>query len=666
MPTKEEPHVAARLALALRPLLAPVVLLMFLVVLAARPPEAAAAPTQLFLSEYVEGSGSNKALEIYNGTGTPVTLDGAYDIQIFANGSATATATIPLTGTIASGDAFVLVRSAADSSLLTLADQTTTNFLFNGNDAIALRSAGVAVDVIGQIGVDPGLEWGAGDASTADNTLRRLAAIEGGDPNGADAFDPAVQWSGLPIDTFDDLGHHSTSSGGGGGPGENAAPHALDDAIAVDEDAGGPIDVLANDTDPDGDPLVITGVTDPANGSASLVGSAVAYAPDVDFHGSDTFDYTISDGHGGADTGSVTVTVLPVNDDPDAEEDAATLEEDEPSTIDVLANDEDVDGDPLLVVDVDDPDHGTASIAPDARSVIYAPDPNWNGTETFGYLVSDGQQGAELGEVVVTVTPVDDPPRAEPDTAVVAQNSSVIVDVVANDSAGPADEAAQQLTVVAVEAPAHGAAELVTTGPDAGAIRYTPAVGYAGADAFTYDVSDGSLVATGTVTVAVRAVSLRSLCGLTPTIVGTRGNDVITGTPGNDVIHAKRGNDLIDGGGGNDIVCGGPGADEITTLGGDDRIAGGAGSDTIESGAGVDGVRGGFGSDTIATGAGNDAIAAGPGPDSVNAGDGTNTLRGGAGDDDLRAGAGDDRIDGGAGVDSCDGGGGRNSLRNCE
>jgi Ca2+-binding RTX toxin-like protein len=643
------------------------VLLVLLLALAVRPPGAAGAPTELFLSEYLEGSGSNKALELYNGTGAPVSLDGAYDIQIFANGSATATATIPLTGTVAPSGAFVLVRSAADPALLALGDQTTTNFLFNGNDAIALRSAGVIVDVLGQIGVDPGLEWGTGDASTADNTLRRRPAIEGGDANGSDPFDPAVQWSGLPIDTFDDLGSHSISGGGGGGGGgDNGAPTAVDDAVAADEDTSSTFGVLANDADPDGDPLSVSGVTDPANGSASIAGLAVTYTPDVDFNGVDAFEYTISDGHGGFDTATVTVTVLPANDDPDPQEDAVTVDEDEPATVDVLANDEDVDGDPLLVVDVEDPEHGTASIAPDARSVIYAPDPNWNGTETFGYVVSDGQDGSDLGEIVLTVTPVNDPPRAEPDSAVVAQNSSVLVDVIANDSAGPADEAQQQLTVVAVGSPGHGVAELVSTGPDAGKIRYTPASGYTGDDSFTYDVSDGSLVATGTVTIAVRAVALRSLCGLTPTIVGTRGNDEITGTPGNDVIYARRGNDTIDGAGGNDIVCGGPGADEVTTLAGDDRVAGGAGADTVETGAGADGVRGGFGGDTITTGDGSDRVAAGPGPDSVDAGDGANVLGGGAGNDSLRAGAGDDRIDGGAGVDSCDAGSGRNSLRNCE
>ena len=143
--------------------------------------EARGAPSELFLSEYVEGSGNNKALEIWNGTAQPVTLSGRYDVQVYANGSPTATATVPLAGVVAAGDAFVLVRSAASAALLALGDQTTTNFLFNGNDAIALRRDGIVVDVLGQIGVDPGTAWGSGDTSTLDRTLRRAPVVIGGD-----------------------------------------------------------------------------------------------------------------------------------------------------------------------------------------------------------------------------------------------------------------------------------------------------------------------------------------------------------------------------------------------------------------------------------------------------------------------------------------------------
>ncbi len=626
---------------------------------------ASAAPTELFFSEYVEGSSNNKALEIFNGTGAAVTLTGSYDIQIFANGSPTATATIPLTGSVPDGDVFVLARSTAVAAVLAVADQTTTNFLFNGNDALALRKAGTIVDVLGQIGNDPGVEWGTGDASTADNTLRRKASIQSGDVNSSDPFDPASQWDGLPIDTFDGLGSHSLSGGGGGG--SNGDPTAQADSVALDEDTGpATIAVLANDTDPDGDPLSIASVSDPAHGMAIAGASAVTYRPDVDFAGSDTFTYAISDGQGGSDTASVTITVNPVNDDPDPEDDAATTSKNVPASIAVVANDQDVDGDSLHVTLAEGAEHGTTTVSPDGLSVIYSPNPDFTGSDTFEYTVSDGHDGAESAEVAVTVTSVNEPPIARTDSATTAAGESVLIDVLANDSPGPPGETGQTLTLVSVGAPANGSAAPVASGPDAGKVRYTPNAGFRGSDSFTYIVSDGSMTATGTVDVEVAQQSFRQLCSLTPTILGTTGDDIITGTPGDDVIRARRGNDVIDGRGGNDVICAGPGADRVTAGGGDDRIAAGTGADTVDSGAGDDRVRGGFGRDSIVTGAGNDSIAGGPGGDTIDAGDGDNRVGAGEGDDAITAGAGNDRIDGGPGTDTCDADGGRNSIARCE
>jgi predicted extracellular nuclease len=91
---------------------------------------AQAAVTDLLFSEYVEGSSTNKALELFNGTAGPVQLEGAYDIQLYVNGNTSATATISLVGTVAPGDAFVLARAGAAAALVARVDQTTSNFLF--------------------------------------------------------------------------------------------------------------------------------------------------------------------------------------------------------------------------------------------------------------------------------------------------------------------------------------------------------------------------------------------------------------------------------------------------------------------------------------------------------------------------------------------------------
>src|SRR5215510_10659113 len=167
----------------------------------------ALAAGDLYFSEYVEGSSNNKALEIFNGTGVAVNLS-TYQVKYFFNGSTTAGLTISLSGTLAPGDVFVLAQASADAAILAQADLTNGSGWFNGDDAVALVHSGVNIDVIGQIGLDPGSEWGLGDTSTADNTLRRLTSVTGGDPNGADAFDPSLEWAGFPINTFDGLGQY--------------------------------------------------------------------------------------------------------------------------------------------------------------------------------------------------------------------------------------------------------------------------------------------------------------------------------------------------------------------------------------------------------------------------------------------------------------------------
>lgn len=166
----------------------------------------------LFFSEYIEGTSNNKALEIYNGTGSAVDLAaGGYNIQTFFNGSASAGLTINLTGNVASGDVYVVAHSSANATILAQADQTNGAGWYNGNDAVVLRKGTIILDAIGQIGFNPGTEWGTGLTSTANNTLRRKSSICSGDVNANDVFDPAVEWNGYATDTFDGLGTHTAN-----------------------------------------------------------------------------------------------------------------------------------------------------------------------------------------------------------------------------------------------------------------------------------------------------------------------------------------------------------------------------------------------------------------------------------------------------------------------
>ncbi|WP_246149974.1 ExeM/NucH family extracellular endonuclease [Agromyces intestinalis] len=172
----------------------------------------AAAPPDLFISEVIEGSSNNKAVEVFNPTGEPIALDGV-SLQMFFNGSASAGLTIPLTGTVTAGDVFVVAHGSSSAPILAQADLTNGAGWFNGDDAIVLTAGGAVIDSFGQTGVDPGTEWGTGVTSTADNTLRRKASVCEGDTNPADAFDPAIEWDGFAIDTFDGLGAHTADCG---------------------------------------------------------------------------------------------------------------------------------------------------------------------------------------------------------------------------------------------------------------------------------------------------------------------------------------------------------------------------------------------------------------------------------------------------------------------
>lgn len=169
----------------------------------------------LYFSEYIEGSSNNKALEIYNSSSEAINLSG-YKVEIYFNGSASAGLTINLAGTIPAQGVFVLAHGGANATILASANQTNSSGWFNGDDAIVLKNGGTILDSIGQVGFDPGAEWGTGLTSTADNTLRRRTSITSGDTAINSSFNPADEWDGYAQDTFDHLGSYQGSSNGGG------------------------------------------------------------------------------------------------------------------------------------------------------------------------------------------------------------------------------------------------------------------------------------------------------------------------------------------------------------------------------------------------------------------------------------------------------------------
>ncbi|WP_249138549.1 ExeM/NucH family extracellular endonuclease [Phycicoccus avicenniae] len=189
-------------------------------------PASADPATDLVVSEYVEGSSFNKALEIYNGTGADIDLSGGgYRLELYSNGSSGVTSSLALTGTVAAGDVFVAAHPSADPAILAQADVTNGGVVnFNGDDAVVLRKGGATgsvVDSFGQVGVDPGTRWGTGDVTTQDSTLRRMASVCAGDTTPDDAFDPALEWDAFPNNTFDGLGSHTADCDGEPAPDES-------------------------------------------------------------------------------------------------------------------------------------------------------------------------------------------------------------------------------------------------------------------------------------------------------------------------------------------------------------------------------------------------------------------------------------------------------------
>jgi DNA/RNA endonuclease G (NUC1) len=281
----------------------------------------------------------------------------------------------------------------------------------------------------------------------------------------------------------------------------NDNPDAVDDATTINEDSGAnTISVLGNDTDADADTLSVSAVTQASHGSVTNNGTSVSYTPNANYFGTDTFTYTVSDGNGGSDTAAVTVTVTNVEDAPDAINDSATIAEDSgANTINVRANDVDVDGDSLTVTAVTQGTHGTVAIINGGADVSYTPAANYFGSDSFTYTVNDGHGGNDTATVNMTITNVNDAPVATSDSYVTNSNTTLNVaapGVLGNDS----DIDGPSLTAQLVSSVSHGSLVLQ---PD-GSFSYTPSLDFEGTDSFTYHAYDGAAYSnTVTVTITV-------------------------------------------------------------------------------------------------------------------------------------------------------------------
>ncbi|ABW32877.1 tandem-95 repeat protein [Acaryochloris marina] len=496
----------------------------------------------------------------------------------------------------------------------------------------------------------------------------------------------------------------------------NDAPIAADDTVTTDEDVAVVIDaalLLGNDTDIDGDTLSIGSVTDPSNGT--LVDNndgTYTYTPDANYTGPDAFTYTISDGNGGTDTATVNITVRSTNDPPVAVDDAVTTDEDVAITGNVLDGssgglDTDLDGDTLSVIDNTDPSNGTVSISANG-DFTYTPNPDFFGTDSFGYTISDGNGGTSVATVNITVNPVNDAPIAADDTVTTDEDVAVVIDaalLLGNDT----DIDGDTLSIDSVTTPSNGT--LVDNND--GTYTYTPDANYTGSDAFTYTISDGN-GGTDTATVNITVGSTNDIATVTddsgsvtedddPNTLTTSGQVIVTdsdpgeafataetliGTYGTFTVDADGfwnytadntqaaiqelglGESLtetfsvtsLDGTGAgtvtitinglNELLEGTSQADFLLGTGLADTINGRGGNDTLIGRGDNDILNGDGGRDTLEGRNGDDILNGGSGADSLNGGNGLDTLNGGNGRDTLDGGNNSDILDGGNGADT--------------
>lgn len=311
--------------------------------------------------------------------------------------------------------------------------------------------------------------------------------------HGSDSFEVQVTDSGGLTDT---IRVHVTIEP------VNDAPQARGDSVTTAEERSLTISPLQNDGDIDGDTISLVAVGEPAHGQVSQSGNQITYTPEADFVGRDQINYGISDGTLTA-FATINVYVTNVNDAPvivEGTSASVTMSEDGAPTPFALAlSATDIDSSTVQWAILSPPAHGTAratSTGPLTGAIDYTPELHYHGTDTFRVQVSDGQ-AADVIWVDVTVEPVNDAPLGVDDTAETAEETAVIIDVLANDS-----DVVEGSPLIVQDAglPAHGFA---TVNGD-NEIVYTPQADFYGTDSFVYTLSDGEATSTATVLVTVR------------------------------------------------------------------------------------------------------------------------------------------------------------------
>jgi VCBS repeat-containing protein len=354
----------------------------------------------------------------------------------------------------------------------------------------------------------------ANDSDAGADSL--TAKMTTGASNGSVALNPDGSFTYTPNENFNGVDSFVYVANDGDADSTNAtvsitvnpvndAPVTTDDAYSVDEDTILTIPapgMLVNDTDVDGDTVMLETFNSPNHGTLSIGGDgAFSYTPNPDFNGVDTFGYVATDLQGGTDNGTVTITVLPVNDAPEAVNDNAITNEEFPAMISVMANDSDLDGDAISITSSTNGTYGTTTT--DGSSVTYTPIANFHGIDNYSYEICDNgvPQRCDVAMVSVTVLSVNDMPAAFDDSATTNEDTTITIDVLVNDS----DLDGDSIAVSGSTDGTHG-----TTTTDGSAVSYKPELNFNGNDSFSYTMCDNGtpqLCNKATVSVTVNPVN---------------------------------------------------------------------------------------------------------------------------------------------------------------
>ena len=277
----------------------------------------------------------------------------------------------------------------------------------------------------------------------------------------------------------------------------NDAPVTTGQTLTLPQDTANDLTLAA--TDVENDPLAYQIVSLPAHGVLSGTGANRTYTSAPGYEGPDAFTFKASDGALDSNVSTVELIIVDINHPPVASGQSATLVEDTPTTLTLLATD--ADGDPLTYTIVIPPAHGTLAPQPGTpANFVYTPAADYSGPDAFVFRAKDGSVDSAPATFSLTVTPVNDAPVAIPQALTTDEDVALPIILAGTD----VDSSA--LTYAIVTPPANGT--LTPQGGDPRVYTYTPALDYSGSDSFTFRLNDGALdSAPATVAITVRPIN---------------------------------------------------------------------------------------------------------------------------------------------------------------